>query len=97
MHKVLSIKGSTGNDYLVAFSDKSGKLKASCNCPAGKKSILCKHVIGVMLNDEDVHRELDNYGYLSVYNDYLAKLDESERIKKEASNIKKKFERLLLR
>ena len=38
MHKVLSIKGSTGNDYLVVFSDKSGKIWPiffeieSCNC-----------------------------------------------------------------
>ena len=95
--KLIPIKGSTGNIYQVLFSIDDGKLKASCNCPAGKKGILCKHVIGIMLNDEDIHRELDNYGYLSVYNDYLAKLDESEKIKKEASNIKKKFERLLLR
>ena len=97
MRKSTHVRGSTGNDYLVTFSDKSGTLKATCTCQAGEFGTLCKHVLEVIQTDKEIRNELQNYGYISIYEEYLSKLAEAERIKKEAATLKKKFQQLLLR
>ena len=95
MKKVFEIEGSR-DDYIVTFSDESGKLQASCTCPAGEHCTICKHITEVIETDEEVRESLENYGLLGAYNDYLDKEEEVEALKIEAKNLKRKFARLLL-
>lgn len=97
MHKSVKVIGSTGNEYCVTFSDETGTLKASCTCQAGEFGTLCKHIMEFVQHDEEVREELKNYGLLGVYEEYTEKLAEADRMKREASKIKKKFQRLLMR
>lgn len=97
MRKSAKVTGSTGNEYCVTFSDETGALKASCTCQAGEFGTLCKHIMEFVKNDEEVRDALKNYGLLSVYEEYTAKLAEAEKIKREAAKLKKKFQKLLIR
>ena len=96
MRKDFEVIGSKGDLYNVYFSDESGVPKAGCTCRAGEMGQLCKHVLGIINDDDDVYNMLANYGTLGIYQEYLDLLEESEAIKKKAKALKKKFERVLL-
>lgn len=42
---VRSVTGSSGNQYEVMFSFKKEGWFASCTCDAGRREMLCKHVL----------------------------------------------------
>ncbi len=97
MKKEFQVTGSTGSTYTVVFSDESGSAKATCTCQAGELGVLCKHVTGLIDQDQDVRELLSKYGFLSVYDEYHAAYDEAAKLKVSAGKIKKEFERLLCR
>ncbi|MGP1365925.1 MAG: SWIM zinc finger family protein [Schwartzia sp. (in: firmicutes)] len=101
MKKEFQVNGSTGNLYTVTFSDESGTVKASCTCHAGELGVLCKHVRGLIDQDEDVQQLLSGYGLLDAYYEYHKAYDEAAKVaakmKAQAGKLKKKFERLLCR
>lgn len=97
MKKEFQVTGSTGNLYTVIFSDESGTAKAFCSCQAGELGVLCKHVKGLIDQDEDVQQLLADYGLLEAYDDYHKAYDEAAKMKTQAGKLKKKFERLLCR
>ena len=101
MKKEFQVTGSTGNLYTVTFSDESGTAKATCTCQAGELGVLCKHVTGLIDQDENVREMLSSYGLLDAYYEYQKAYDEAARVAKkmraEAGKLKKKFERLLCR
>lgn len=96
MRKDFEVIGSKGDLYNVYFSDESGAPKAGCTCRAGEQGQLCKHVLEIINDDDDVYNMLANDGILDIYQEYLDLLDQSEAIKKKAIALKKKFARVLL-
>jgi len=101
MKKEFQVTGSTGNLYTVTFSDESGTAKATCTCQAGELGVLCKHVTGIIEQDDEVRQMLTNYGLLDAYYEYQNAHDEAVKVaakmKAQAGKLKKKFERLLCR
>ena len=101
MKKEFQVTGSTGNSYTVTFSDESGAAKATCTCHAGGLGVLCKHVTGIIEEDDEVRQMLTNYGLLDAYYEYQNAHNEAVKVaaklKAQAGKLKKKFERLLCR
>lgn len=101
MKKEFQVTGSAGNSYIVTFSDESGAAKATCTCHAGELGVLCKHVTGIIEEDDEVRQMLTNYGLLDAYYEYQNAHDEAVKVaakmKAQAGKLKKKFERLLCR
>ena len=91
------VSESTGEIYNVTFISDGETVKASCSCPAGQKLTLCKHVLKCIDEHNDIRYALTQCGLLQIYEEHLLLLAESEKIKREAKNVKKKFERLLIR
>ena len=62
---------------------------------------MCKHVTGIIDQDEDVRQMLSNYGLLDAYDEYHKAYDEAAKVaakmRAQAGKLKKKFERLLCR
>ena len=92
-----AVSENTGEIYTVTFVSNGETVKARCTCPAGDKKALCKHVLKCIDENSDIRYALTQCGLLQVYEEHLLLLTEAEKIKREAKNVKKKFERLLLR
>lgn len=92
-----AISETTGEIYQVTFVSDGEKVKAQCSCPAGQKKTLCKHVLDCIDADSALRFALVQCGYQQVYEEHELLMKEIESLKKEARNVKKKFERLLLK
>lgn len=90
------VSESTGEIYTVTFLIGDETAKAHCTCSAGEKLTLCKHVLKCIDEHDEIRYALTKCGLLQVYEEHLLLLDEAEKIKREAKNVKKKFSRLLL-
>ena len=53
MRIVFSVQGSADEPYQLTVNSLS--LKMSCNCAAGKKKQLCKHLLGLIVGDYSDH------------------------------------------
>ena len=92
-----AVSESTGEIYNVTFISDGKTVKAHCTCPAGQKLTLCKHVLNCIDEHTDISCALVECGLMKIYEDHYFLLREAEKIKREAKNVKKKFERLLIR
>ncbi|MBR2519694.1 MAG: SWIM zinc finger family protein [Selenomonadaceae bacterium] len=92
-----AVSETTGEIYNVTFVSDGETVKAQCTCPAGQKLTLCKHVLKCIDEHTDIRYALTQCGLMQIYEEHLLLLKESEKIKREAKSVKKKFERLLLR
>lgn len=93
--KDFSIAGSE-QYYDVHFWSDGKKVSAHCACHAGQFKTLCKHVMSCIEQDAEIKEALIESGQWQVYEEYLQRLKDAEQVKREAKNIKKKFERILL-
>lgn len=104
--KEFVIAGSE-QDYKVGFTCDGQTVRAHCECHAGIFQTLCKHVMKCIEIDAEIKAALVESGQWQVYEEYQQKLVEAEavkrevmkeveKVKREAKNVKKKFERLLL-
>lgn len=82
--------------YQIRFRINGDDVKAHCTCPAGDHKKICRHVLQCLEEDFDLKYKLIQLGYLQVYEEHLARKDYAEEVKKEAANLKKKFERMFL-
>jgi hypothetical protein len=48
------VKSSSGDPYTVSFNIDINNISAFCSCQAGIYRILCKHIIGVIGNDDSI-------------------------------------------
>lgn len=87
---------STGELYHVTFINIGETVTAHCTCPAGEKNTLCKHILKCVDENPGIKYELTQCGLWQIYEEHLLLLKESEKLKREAKNVKKKFSRLLL-
>lgn len=92
-----AVSNTTGEIYEITFVSDGDKVKAQCSCPAGQNKTLCKHVLNCIDADAELRYALTQCGYQQIYEEHQLLLKEAESIKREARNVKKKFERLLLR
>ena len=83
-------------EYTVRFISDGEKVKAHCECQAGQFKTLCKHVMKCVEEDAEIKTALIESGLWQVYEEHLQRLKDAEKVKREAKNIKKKFERLFL-
>lgn len=88
---------TTGEIYEIIFESDGKRVKAQCSCPAGKSKTLCKHVLNCIDSDAELRYALTQCGYQQIYEEHELLMKEIESLKKEARNVKKKFERLLLK
>lgn len=96
MKKIFNVENGHGSSYVVTFEDEGETIRASCTCQAGEHCTLCRHVIQCMEEDAEIKEAMADYGLLGIYEEYLEKNEEADRLKEEAKKIKKKFARLLL-
>lgn len=89
------VKG-TEQTYDVRFISDGKSVKAHCTCQAGTFKTLCKHVMQCIDEDAEIKAALVESGLWQVYEEHLQRLKDAEKVKREAKNIKKKFERLFL-
>lgn len=94
--KVFVIEGNN-DDYVVRFNGDGKEIHAHCTCQAGEFKMLCKHVLGCIEADDEIADAFRDYGLMAVYEEYMQKDQEAEKIKREAKNLKKKLARILLR
>lgn len=92
-----AVSESTGEIYNVTFVSDGKTVKAQCTCPAGQKLTLCKHVLKCINENREIKIALIECGLMQIYEDHYFLLREAEKIKREAKDVKKKFERLLMR
>ena len=98
MKHFFDVKGSTGNDYTVTINiTDDGKLTAGCTCKAGMNATLCKHVIGIINDNEEFSNLLHSQKYYYLYEMFLDKSAEAEILKKEAAKAKKQFSHSLMK
>ena len=103
-------KSSSGDPYTVMFYIGEGSISASCSCPAGEYRKLCKHVLRMLDGDNSILfdiRQETSLGEVSLYLRktelpvFLANLNESELLLREAQNnvrkAKKALEKVVLR
>ena len=95
MLKEFYVIGSTGNMYTVYFEDDGNKIRGGCNCAAGEKHQICKHLLGVIAENPDIYELLEEYGASRYYDEFLEKTVQVENLKKQAANAKKKFAKIL--
>ena len=93
--KKFTVQG-TDAEYEVRFDSDGQTVNAHCTCPAGEHKTLCRHILKCIDDDSDLRFALTQCGYLQVYEEHLARLRYAESVKREAKNLKRKFERLLL-
>lgn len=82
--------------HVVRIVSDGQTVHAHCDCMAGEHKTLCKHVLKCIDEDKEIRYALTQCGYLQVYEEHLMMLKEAEKMKREAKNLKKKFERLFL-
>ncbi|MBQ6975957.1 MAG: SWIM zinc finger family protein [Selenomonadaceae bacterium] len=82
--------------FTVRFREDKRGVKAHCSCRAGKYKMLCRHIIQCITEDEEIAELLSDYGLLTIYEEHLNKIKESEKLEREAKNLKRNFARLLL-
>ena len=82
--------------FSVQFTKYRFGIKAHCSCPAGKYKTLCRHVMQCISEDDEIAEIIQSEGLLDLYEEYMSKLEEAEKLKNEAKSLKKKFARLLL-
>lgn len=108
MQYTFTIQGSSQEPYWVQFSYTKKSFHATCDCPAGQKKQLCKHILVILdgeipqgLIDGDttkipnIIKAFKESDVFEPYNLYLTLNDEIEVLKKEMNNRKKQFARLL--
>lgn len=93
--KEYKVAGSE-QEYTVRIVSDGQTVHAHCDCQAGQFKTLCKHVLQCIETDAEVKAALVESGLWQVYEEHLQKLKEVEKVKREAKNLKKKFERLFL-
>lgn len=104
--KEYKVAGSE-QEYTVRIVSDGQTVHAHCDCQAGQFKTLCKHVMQCIETDAEIKAALVESGLWQIYEEYHQKLAEAEavkrevmkeveKVKREAKNVKKKFERLLL-
>ncbi|MGE8078113.1 hypothetical protein [Peribacillus loiseleuriae] len=78
------IKGSQQDPYLVEFVLNGGIVLSSCDCAAGRHSMICKHIIGVA-SDREVVLVENNYDELERLRGILADSDFQSLINKKTN------------
>lgn len=96
MRKTFSVTGSKGDIYKVVFTEKNDKLQAKCGCDAGAFGTMCKHILGVIADNEDIYALLVQHEMASIYDEFVQKQAEAERLKNEAAKAKKLLAKTLL-
>lgn len=89
--------GSKGEVYTIRFWKENGfgSLKASCTCRAGEYGQLCKHILAVLKENPEIYAAFKK-SYGDLFDSYIAKSAELERLKKDVNNRKHQIARLLL-
>ncbi len=102
------MRGSRGDTYKLEFEFTRGRLRASCNCAAGRNKLNCKHRLAILAGDtaaltssnsEDVTRLLDLLRGSEVENAVQA-VQHAQRshdiAKTQLDSAKKSLERIML-
>lgn len=108
MEYAFHIQGSAEEPYYVLFNYRKDKFRTRCDCPAGLKKQLCKHVTTILNGEVPegiVHGEVEKIPNIvkafnqseafEVYELYLGELEALEELKKQVSNRKKQFARTI--
>lgn len=108
MQYTFTIQGSSTEPYWVKFSYTKKSFSAKCDCPAGIKKQLCKHILSILdgeipqgLVDGDTSKipniinAFKESDIFEPYNLYLAISDDIETLKIEMTNRKKQVARML--
>ena len=100
------VKSSSGEPYTVSFNIDKNDISAFCSCQAGTYRILCKHVIGVIGNDDSVLYDEKQKIFMKKICAHLqntkipllfSEWQESEEILKRAQKNAKKSKKILKR
>lgn len=109
MNYQFHIQGSAEEPYLVEFRYTKTKFRAACTCPAGYKKMLCKHISTILegeippnlVGGDDVSKipfilnAFHNSEVKEIYDLFLTITNEVDLLKKEATNRKRQFARML--
>lgn len=93
--KTITVQGSS-DEHTITISVSDGKLKMHCDCPAGIRHQLCKHVIGVARNDIELQPYVADVNLTSAFDDYYFANAEIERLQAEKRRLRKKIEKVIL-
>lgn len=110
MKYTFKIQGSAAAPYSTHFSYTDTTFSAQCDCTAGARQQLCKHIISIL--EDEIPKDLiegdtnqipiiakafqaSDTG--EIYNNYLQLHTEIEVLKKELANRKKQVARMLLK
>ena len=93
--KTFEVEGSTGNHKVRITADENG-VKAFCDCPAGIRHQLCKHVIDCIAGDAEIKAALQENNALNIFEEYVTKKAEVEKLQDSVARLKKKLAKSLL-
>jgi len=108
MNYTFEIQGTAVEPYWVEFSYTKNTFKARCDCPAGEKKQLCKHITSILEGEipkglvngdtskiPNIVKSFHESNVLEAYDVYLNLFAEIEELKKELTNRKKQVARML--
>lgn len=96
MEKQFNIIGSHGDPYTITINCDT-PMYASCTCPAGQKHTLCKHILSLLENNQEINEVLKVQDFYSKYEEFITKTAKAEKLKDEAAKAKKSFSKAFLK
>lgn len=108
MKYLFKIQGSAESPYTVEFSITHDSFKGECDCPAGQKKTLCKHILSILEGEipkglvngdtskiPTIIKAFQNSEVGSVFMIFKETETEIEQLKKEMKNRKNQVARIL--
>lgn len=90
------VSKSTGEVYQVVFESDGETVHAQCSCQAAQFGTLCHHVTDCVNEDAELLSALKECGLWQIYEEHLRTSKEADKLRRQATALKKQFARMLL-